>query len=135
MWTPGCVTVTTSDEVYLLIHIVTQRPCNHPSLFHGDDDDEGSLHTHTPKHICAVIVETQQEPRHAAEFIMNHLKHRGKVTSMRERPPVPLTVVHPRPHRPSTQRNVSPAALREPACTSAALSRNAARDNGSPRRS
>lgn len=56
--------VTTSDEVYLLIHIVTQRPCKHPSLFHGDDDDEGSLHTHTPLH----------EPCDAAES-HNHLKH------------------------------------------------------------
>lgn len=70
MWTPGCV--TTSDEVYLVIHIVTQTPCNHPSLFHGDD--EGSLHTHTPKHICAVIVETLHEPCDAAES-HNHLKH------------------------------------------------------------
>lgn len=64
--------VTTSDEVYLLIHIVTQTPCKHPSLFHGDD--EGSLHTHTPKHICAVIVETLHEPCDAAES-HNHLKH------------------------------------------------------------
>lgn len=64
--------VTTSDEVFLLIHIVTQTPCNHPSLFHGDD--EGSLHTHTPKHICEVIVETLHEPCDAAES-HNHLKH------------------------------------------------------------